>query len=97
MKALYFGQTLSIINLCEIIRRSRASNSRANRPMWSEIEISIKTEGAVRWTIFFPIKSLWELLVAMENSVDPICTETLCRFSPIQIMLHIKFDHLSVS
>ena len=46
-----------------------------------------------RWRHHFPqYKSMGAFCCHGNQSFDPICPKTLCSFSPIQMMLHIKFD-----
>ena len=46
-----------------------------------------------RWRHHFPhYKSMGAFCCHGHQSFDPICLKTLCSFSPLPVMLHIKFD-----
>ena len=63
----------------------------------SSLPASIKRIGSKmtekRWRHRFPhYKSMGAFCSHGNQSFDPICSKTLCSFSPTPVMLHIKFD-----
>ena len=83
-------------------RFSRASNSKANSPIWPKImpvlvickfkEDLIKNEDVRAVTTFSHCKSIGDFGCRRNHSFDPICPKTLCSLFPTLMMLPIKFD-----